>query len=55
MSIPELIAFALIVLPLAGGFIYCLYIETKSNCNFRKKLISHMDRLEQVLSIKNDQ
>lgn len=55
MSISELIAFALVVLPLGGGFIYCLSMETKSNCDFRKKLISHMDRLEQVLSIKKDQ
>lgn len=55
MSIPELIVFVLLVGPLGGGFIYCLFLETKSNCDFRKKLISHMDRIEQLITIKNDQ
>lgn len=46
MEILEIVALLLVLLPFCGGFLYCLFKETISNCKFRKELVAHMKRIE---------
>ena len=54
MPIYEFIPFIMIVSVFLFGFLYCLLTETKSNYDFRKRLIDHMDRLEKIVTIKDE-
>lgn len=54
MPIYEFIPFIIIVSVFLFGFLYCLFKETKSNCDLRKRLIEHMDRLEKIVKIKDE-
>lgn len=46
MDILKFAALLLLLVPFFGGFLYCLFKETISNCKFRKELVAHMKRIE---------